>query len=199
MLERTDAIQDEVLEPTPFVLTYPTLYGRACVGDYLIVAMKECQHAPFQGRQDCLGNCCYKRKTRNIWARTQERQSLHSHPYNKRPVLVNLMFIGLCIIVIVEEWKTSLMSLAILFHFLCAQHVSDINISIIGSLRLCCCITTSVALFSVRYVLELWCGWFWVLFVLQDEVLQPATRALLKTSRTKAPTHNELRTRRPMR
>ena len=48
------------------------------------------------------------------------------------------MFIGPCIIVIVEEWKTSLMSLANLFHFLCAQHVSDINISIIRSLRLCC-------------------------------------------------------------
>jgi len=30
------------------------------------------------------------------------------------------------------------MSLAILFHFLCAQHVSDINISIIKSLRLFC-------------------------------------------------------------
>ena len=30
------------------------------------------------------------------------------------------------------------MSLAILFHVLCAQHVSDINISIIRSLRLCC-------------------------------------------------------------
>ena len=29
-------------------------------------------------------------------------------------------------------------------------------------------------------------------------VLQPATRALFKTSRTKAPTHNELRKRRPM-
>ena len=29
------------------------------------------------------------------------------------------------------------MSLAILFHFLCAQHVSDINISIIRSLQLC--------------------------------------------------------------
>jgi hypothetical protein len=28
------------------------------------------------------------------------------------------------------------MSLAILFHFLCTQHVSDINISIIRSLRL---------------------------------------------------------------
>ena len=34
------------------------------------------------------------------------------------------MFIGPCIIVIVEEWKTNLMSLAILFHFLCTQHVS---------------------------------------------------------------------------
>jgi len=30
------------------------------------------------------------------------------------------------------------MSLAILFHFLYTQHVSDINISIIRSLRLCC-------------------------------------------------------------
>ena len=36
------------------------------------------------------------------------------------------------------------MSLAILCHFLCTQHVSDINISIIKSLRLCCWITTSV-------------------------------------------------------
>ena len=48
---------------------------------------------------------------------------------------------------IVEEWKTNLMSLAILFHLLCAQHVSDINISIFRSLRLCCWITTSVVLF----------------------------------------------------
>ena len=69
----------------------------------------------------------------------------------------------------VEEWKTNLMSLVILFHFLCAQHVSDINISIIRSLQLCCWITTSVVLFSVRCVLELWCGWFWVVFVLQAE------------------------------
>ena len=80
---------------------------------------------------------------------------------------MNLMFVGPCIIVIVEEWKTNLISLAILFHFLCAQHVSDINISIIRSLRLCWCITTSVVLFSVYCVLELWCGWFWVVFVLQ--------------------------------
>ena len=61
------------------------------------------------------------------------------------------MFIGPCIIVIVEEWKTNLMSLAILFHFLCAQHVSDINISIIRSLRLCWWITTSVVLFCKEY------------------------------------------------
>ena len=82
---------------------------------------------------------------------------------------VNIMFIGPCVIVIVEEWKTNLMSLAILFHFLCAQHISDINISIIRSLRLCSWITTSVVLFSVRCVLEIWCGWFWVVLVLQAE------------------------------
>ena len=75
--------------------------------------------------------------------------------YCNRLWLLHVMFIGPCIIVIVEEWKTNLMSLAILFHFLCAQHVSDINISIIRSLRLCWWITTSVVLFSVRCVLEL--------------------------------------------
>ena len=53
------------------------------------------------------------------------------------------------------------MSLAILLHFLCSQHVSGINISIIRSLRLCCWITTLVVLFLVRCVLEIWCGWVW--------------------------------------
>jgi len=61
------------------------------------------------------------------------------------------------------------MSLAILFHFLCTQHISDINISIIRSLRLCCWITTSVVLFSVRCVLDIRCGWVWVVSVLQAE------------------------------
>ena len=51
------------------------------------------------------------------------------------------------------------MSLVILFHFLCAQHVSDINISIISSLRLFCWIATLVVLFLVRCVLEFRCGW----------------------------------------
>ena len=51
------------------------------------------------------------------------------------------------------------MSLATLFHFLCAQRVSDINISIIRSLRLFCWITTLVVLFLVWCVLEFRCGW----------------------------------------
>jgi len=61
------------------------------------------------------------------------------------------------------------MSLAVLFHFLCAQHVSDINISIIRSLRLFCWITTLVVLFLVRCVLEFRCGWIGVVSVLQAE------------------------------
>jgi len=39
------------------------------------------------------------------------------------------------------------MSLAILFNLLCAQHVSDLNISIFRSQRLCWWINTSVVLF----------------------------------------------------
>jgi len=61
------------------------------------------------------------------------------------------------------------MSLAVLFHFLCPQHVSDINISIIRSLRLCCWITTSVVMFLVRCVLEIRCGWVGGVSVLQAE------------------------------
>jgi len=67
------------------------------------------------------------------------------------------------------------MSLAILFHFLCAQHVSDINISIIRNLRLCCWITTLVVLFSVRCVLVFRCGWVGLVFVLQDEACNTDT------------------------
>jgi len=55
-----------------------------------------------------------------------------------RHISDNLMYIGPCIIVMVEEYKTNLVSLAILFHVLCAQHVSDINLSIMRSLRLFC-------------------------------------------------------------
>ena len=61
------------------------------------------------------------------------------------------------------------MSLAILFHFLCAQHASDINMSSIRSLRLFCWITTLVVLFLVRCLLEFRCGWFGVVSVLQAE------------------------------
>jgi len=59
------------------------------------------------------------------------------------------------------------MWLVILFHFLCAQYVSDINISIIRSLRLLCWITTLVVFFLVRCVLEIRCGWLGVVSVLQ--------------------------------
>ena len=53
------------------------------------------------------------------------------------------------------------------FHFLCAQHVSDINISIITSLRLFCWINTLVVLFLFRCVLEFRCGWVGVVSVFQ--------------------------------
>ena len=59
------------------------------------------------------------------------------------------------------------MPIAILFYFLCAQHVSDINISITRSLRLFCWITTLVVLFLVGCVLEFRCGWVGVVSMLQ--------------------------------
>jgi len=87
------------------------------------------------------------------------------------------------------------MSLVILFHFLCTQHVSDINISIIRSLRLCCWITTLVVLFLVRCVLEIWCCWVWVVSVLQAEAWNTDTTQtqpyqILNTQRTKKKTTN---------
>ena len=64
---------------------------------------------------------------------------------------------------------------AILFHCLCARHVSDINISIIRSLRLFCWITTLVVLFLVRCVLVFRCGWVGVVSVLQAEACKTDT------------------------
>ena len=49
------------------------------------------------------------------------------------------------------------MSLATLFHFLCAQHVLDFNL---------------VVLFLVRCVLEFRCGWVGVVSVLQTGAVQ---------------------------
>jgi len=70
--------------------------------------------------------------------------------------------------IILFSWRIKInsMSLAILFHFLCSQHVSDINVSIIRSLRLFCWITTLLVLFLVRCVLEFRCGWVGVVSVL---------------------------------
>jgi hypothetical protein len=61
----------------------------------------------------------------------------------------DLIFIGWCIIVIVENKRPTWCHLLFLFHFLCAQHVLDINMCIIRSLRLFCWITTLVV-----------CSWF---------------------------------------
>ena len=105
--------------------------------------------------------CCSRLSTqrlKSLWFRTVAYHLAHRSTFRlsaHRVFSVILMFIGPCIIAIVDEWKTNLMSLAILFHFLCAQHVSHINISIFRNLRLCWWITTSVVLFSVRCVLEL--------------------------------------------
>ena len=87
------------------------------------------------------------------------------------------------------------MSLAILFHLLCAQHVSDINISTIRSLRLFCWITTLVVLFLVRCVLEFRCGWAGVVSVLQASACNTDTTAAQphrnsNTHRTKNNTTN---------
>ena len=70
------------------------------------------------------------------------------------------------------------MSLAILFHFLCAQRVSDINISINRSLRLFCWITTLVVLFLVWCVLKFRCGWVGVVSVLQFSARKETPRIL---------------------
>ena len=53
------------------------------------------------------------------------------------------------------------MSLAILFHFLCAQHVSDINISIIKSLRQFCSIyhIGRIVLGSMCVGVSVWLLW----------------------------------------
>ena len=81
---------------------------------------------------------------------------------------------GNCLNLSTSCWriKDQLDVTCILFHFLCAQHVSYTNISIIRSLRLCCWITTLVVIFLVRCVLEIRCGWVEVVPVLLASSLQ---------------------------
>ena len=88
--------------------------------------------------------------------------------------------------------KDQLDALAILFHFLCVQHVWEINISIIRSLRLFCWIATLVVLFLVRCVLGV-SVWY------PCCRLKPATRIPLQANHTETPTHVEPRTIRPIR
>jgi len=105
--------------------------------------------------------------------------------------IIHLIFIGPCITVIVENKKNNLISLTVLFHFLCAQHVLDINISIIRSSQLFCLITTLVM-----------CSWFdvcWCFGVVGLTWypccrLKPATWIPLQPNHTETPTHIEPRT-----
>ena len=75
-----------------------------------------------------------------------------------------------------------MISLAILFHFLYAQNVSDINISIIRSLRLFLLNYYIGRVVLVRYVLEFRCGRVGVVLVLQADAVQsqlPKSRVLI--------------------
>ena len=121
----------------------------------------------------------YRRILQNHIFTNTERKYVMLLPFERR------MF------ALVEEWKTNLMSLAILFHFLYAQHVSDINTSIFRSLRLCCWITTSVVLFckdvwfSVSVNLRcmvacVWCDVFCRFVVVGRCILIDIDRYLLK-------------------
>ena len=82
------------------------------------------------------------------------------------------------------------MSLAVLFHFLCAQHVSDINISIVRGFRLFCWITTLVVLFLVRCVLEFRCGWVGVVSACNTDTTSNQPHRNSITHRTKNKTTN---------
>ena len=95
-----------------------------------------------------------------------------------------------------NSWKqkNNLMSLLFSFHFLYAQHVSDINISIIRSLWLFCWITTLVCvLVSMCVGVSLWLGWSGVR-VAGWSMLQPATWKPPQPNYTETPTHIETRT-----
>jgi len=107
---------------------------------------------------------------------------------------------------IVENKRPTWCHSLFLFHFLCVQHVSDINISIIRSLQLFCWITTWV---MCSWFDVCWCfgvvGLAWYLFsrlkhhwsvhvefhMNRPVVLQPATRITLQPNQTKTRTHDQ--------
>ena len=85
------------------------------------------------GTSDSSNSCCAARHCLAVRCSGPSRRggdSTHAMSESLFPIT------ALLTAAFVDEWKTNLMSLAILFH-LCAQHVSDINISIFRSLRLC--------------------------------------------------------------
>jgi len=75
----------------PAQMERTVVYGIARTGDYLIVAMKESQSVPFQGRNDFRLATVFTNQTqRNIWgACTGDRHSILTL-WNKSPVLVTV-------------------------------------------------------------------------------------------------------------
>ena len=97
----------------------------------------------------------------------------------------------------VDSWriKDQLDVTCYFISLLLCSTVSDINISIIRSLRLFCWITTLVVLFLVRCVLEFRCVWFGVVSVLQASACNTDTtptqpNRISNTHRTKNNTTN---------
>ena len=96
----------------------------------------------------------------------------------------------------ISVWQASTISY-VLFHFFCAQHVSDINTSIIRSLRLFQCITTLVCvLVSICVGVSVWL--VGVVSVQQASACYTQAEACYTdttpTSHTETPTHIETRT-----
>ena len=92
---------------------------------------------------------------------------------------------------IVDEWKTNLMTLAILFHLLCVKHVIPLQelATVLMNYHIGRLVLSSLCVGAlVRLVFG---GVRFAGFSLQNEH-HP------KPAAPKAPTHNELRTRRPM-
>ena len=95
-----------------------------------------------------------------MWPSSGWLEREYKHDYN-------VMFIGPCIIAIVDEWKTNLMSLAIFFTYYVLNMFQTLIYPSSGARD---CVDelphrSSCSQFVVCW--SFWCGWFLVVFVLQ--------------------------------
>ena len=109
-----------------------------------------------------------------MWSSSSTYTKITKTEYTLYPIFLSiqigyfiLMFIGPCIIAIVDEWKTNLMSLVILFHFLVLNMFRTL---IYPSSRACDCVDELPHRSSCSQFVVCWsfcCGWYLVVFVLQ--------------------------------